>query len=120
MSDEIFWGPWVEHDQRGCPVSIGTHIQAQTDGFMGLRLREGVIGKRDIESPCWLMTDRLGDWRIVLRYRVRRNPSTAAAVEALKAMAMNPERVREGAINEVTLHRAGSVRSNPRFVENER
>lgn len=65
------WGPWIEHDGRGCPMPIGTFSQA--------KCRDGSVheGKTSIwdyrEVNAWLWhgdaPKGLGD---VMEYRIRK------------------------------------------------
>lgn len=65
------WGPWIEHDGKGCPMPLGTHSQAKCrDGSH----HEGRIGLGDYEPlNAWLWADDApkgpGD---VMRYRIRK------------------------------------------------
>ena len=73
MTEE--WGPWIEHDGKGCPVlgQYGEYYWNDGDSF------EGVIGKGGISrlgNPVASYTGG-GSWEWkrgfrVVRYRVRR------------------------------------------------
>jgi hypothetical protein len=89
------WGPWVEHDGKGCPVS-GMYVEAEWQGFVGagLQIWRGVV------TPYWeppfdwrnhLQLDENGDLiGRVLRYRVRIPPALIAIRQMVEDL---PERV---------------------------
>ena len=35
MSDDVEWGPWVEHDGQGCPLPEGTVIEGRYELNVG-------------------------------------------------------------------------------------
>lgn len=75
MTDE--WGPWVEHDGKGCPVPLGTFVRGQDR--TGL-VEDWVVGRWGDHSEPWPEDDNLWIWmqgaqrssREVVRYQVRR------------------------------------------------
>ena len=71
MSDE--WGPWIEHDGKGCPVPNGTIIHA-IDMGRGGDLGEHVVAvvAADLPESSWTMADEFGRYRKCIRYRVRK------------------------------------------------
>lgn len=96
MSDEADWGPWVEHDGRGCPV-VGSFVEAvfimnqHGDLWVGSNWAAGG------ESWSWAV-HRLpvSQWQRIVRYRVRRPKALRdliALVETLPAPAPQPDRV---------------------------
>lgn len=73
MSEE--WGPWQEHDGKGCPVALGQHYQAEYDdgdmeegvhGFYGTLLSGA--GWRP-ENGSWLWHE---DYQPIIRLRIRK------------------------------------------------
>lgn len=68
MSEE--WGPWIEHDGRGCPCH-GKRVQAEFD--VGTpRVIEGVVHcVKNNGQWDWELADRYGLSRII-RYRIRK------------------------------------------------
>ena len=75
MSEE--WGPWIEHDGRGCPLPVGTYIKDEWEGPPGrFNSSEGPISYRELEAFDWsnfgkksLHGMRCGR---VIRYRIRK------------------------------------------------
>lgn len=95
MSDNEDWGPWVDHDGRGCPLPVGARCW--------IKQENGVEGEIRVELPndlgdafCWsTLPDK---WRhcAIIRYRVRRPKALRdliELVETLPAPAPQPERV---------------------------
>ena len=80
MADE--WGPWVEHDGRGCPPSLVGHlvgVQFLTPGG-GSREHVGRVSQVDVDrGGAWdwsLFGMPAGPpgfvWGKVIRYRIRK------------------------------------------------
>lgn len=104
MSDQEEWGPWVEHDQSGCPVVDGTcviiGIECPDESYETGPL---VIGL-DYLSENWTKNDLLS--RILFngrfgikRYRIRK-PRALTELKALvadlpDATPAQPARIRE-------------------------
>lgn len=89
MAEE--WGPWIEHDGKGCPV-VGLFVQAQIGS--GLQV-EGVPSAQCAApsegcASAWIWETIPGDeaWLRVQCCRVRR----PAALRRLIDMAENPSR----------------------------
>jgi hypothetical protein len=68
MMDEE-WGPWIEHDGKGCPLPRGTFVQSeQRDGLIEthkalcLRFVDGA-------PTCW---EWLGLPDDIIRFRIRK------------------------------------------------
>lgn len=62
------WGPWIEHDGKGCPC-LGQYVHAVHDTgyeFMGIA---GSQGSRRARSWVWPSVPR---FTRVLRYRIRK------------------------------------------------
>lgn len=90
MADE--WGPWIEHDGRGCPVPDGTVVEVMVEGNPGdfFGPVEFAATKEGLSWYwTWWMVIVDGEWvaRIV-RYRLRR-PN---ALRRLIDIAADPER----------------------------
>lgn len=107
MTDDVAWGPWVEHDGKGCPIAVmGRLIQAELllacgderGGRRGdVRIDEGIIELQFFHNPMWrwenygeLFVFTTGPYKgrefraaKVLRYRIRKDRS----VELMKAKA---------------------------------
>lgn len=62
MSD---WGPWIEHDGKGCPVSIGYVVQARWLATnSGNRYQKGDTGLTRIVQVTDAVVQHLAwDWR---------------------------------------------------------
>jgi len=88
LSDEPEWGPWIEHDGRGCQVE-GQYVDLET--FGGVRW-EGIAGS-ECRAAGYSPNDPIGSawiWPFlpppgkVDRYRVRR-PRGLTILEGLLA-----------------------------------
>ena len=82
MADE--WGPWIEHDGRGCPLPDGVVVELVTaDGERAA----GIILKGEPGVNVWDWAEcrayRRWEWRL-LRYRIRK-PRGVIVLEALLA-----------------------------------
>ena len=65
------WGPWIEHDGKGCPVPVGTYCGVI--GCLGSRDEAYVTHPKPGEFTQWdrLPCEELGyEW--VSRYRIRK------------------------------------------------
>lgn len=72
MSEE--WGPWIEHDGKGCPVPFGTFLHVVTIGGkeqIGPLREEGASGVTYFE---WQEVIRYQgrDDNCIIRYRIRK------------------------------------------------
>ena len=76
MSDE--WGPWIEHDGRGCPLPDGTVAQAFFEENPGCVEGPflGVVGSGGKQSWDWSLWQTVApDGYLisrVIRYRIRK------------------------------------------------
>jgi hypothetical protein len=72
MSDD--WGPWVEHDGKGCPCR-GKYAQLVLTDILAPRrfetLVESVVWGDLGEHSAWLW-ENAADVQVVVRYRIRR------------------------------------------------
>lgn len=86
MAEE--WGPWVEHDGKGCPVPQGTWVQGRDRAgrVETWRALTVVIGCGAINAWAW--TGRIAVPGDVMRYRVRRPD----ALRRLVDLAADPDR----------------------------
>lgn len=111
MSEDADWGPWVEHDGRGCPV-VGLFVERVlssggerfADGPGSERVLVGVVRPKAGHISAWDWSNflkmsangtRCGK---IIRYRVRRPKALRdliALVETLPAPTSQPERVPE-------------------------
>jgi hypothetical protein len=87
VSEQDEWGPWIEHDGRGCPCE-GMYTQdAVADGSV----IEGLVG--NVTNPpkgCYSLWvwDSIPSHRFhrrVIRYRVRKPRGMAVLEQALQA-----------------------------------
>lgn len=106
MPDE--YGPWIEHDGLGCPLSSGTQVKIQHEDAHGYQTIYSATIIRDLDHPDWDHRNfrRVMNWRgltglagRVLAYSIRKprgllilqeiaaNPSAAPIEER------RPERV---------------------------
>ena len=85
MRDE--WGPWIEHDGTGCPVSKGTWVEGEFDATSCVGT---LIGPVSGDSPCWLWVRTASGFPVcfvprhdaIVRYRVRK-PRSLTILEGL-------------------------------------
>lgn len=87
MTDEAEWGPWIEHDGKGCPC-VGAFVHVVHEGFAGWfmqgQLIAGSQGGFSWDWRYWLkvppghnsMATR------VIRYRIRK-PRGMTILESL-------------------------------------
>lgn len=92
MSDE--WGPWIEHDGKGCPcVGKFVHVVFDRPGISpdGTITSEefGIAGQHGGESWLWLPV-----YTRVIRYRIRKPRGLTILEELLQSL---PAPEREGA-----------------------
>lgn len=84
MPNEDQWGPWIEHDGKGCPVPNGILAEitevAIADGadFKKGDKRQGVVVVRPTLSWDW----DLAITCIITRYRIRK-PRGMTVLEAI-------------------------------------
>ncbi|WP_395543257.1 hypothetical protein [Neotabrizicola sp. sgz301269] len=91
MSDEIEWGPWIEHDGKGCQLADGEFVhgvEADGEEWMDfIKKRENAPGEVDV----WDWEDCAGNfgWHLrLIRYRIRKPRSTA--MDRLAEIVANP------------------------------
>lgn len=71
------WGPWIDHDGKGCPIPRGTMFQAETED-RGVLAAEICKGGR---SWNWAFRNQFDP---VIRYRVRKPRGMTVLEEALR------------------------------------
>lgn len=74
MSEE--WGPWIEHDGKGCPVKSGTIVMAECEGPIGIFRIVEAQALANGEGWDWslfgaIMLDGTLNSRVI-RYRIRK------------------------------------------------
>ncbi len=78
MADE--WGPWIEHDGKGCPC-IGHFVRALHCTTYGhLSVTEGIAGASGGHSWDW---ENCGAYTMILRYQIRRPKGVAVLLDCL-------------------------------------
>ena len=95
------WGPWIEHDGKGCPCK-GMYAQWFWDngtpraGFAGIntvcRHTGVVLGPSRGNVPnawCWSSNPS----RRVVRYRIRKPRALVEMIQRVEALPSQPERV---------------------------
>lgn len=76
MSEE--WGPWIEHDGKGCPVIKGETVETVFSQPFGEEVGQGVAGSGGGGSWAWRKIRYVGivcydeSSAPIIRYRVRR------------------------------------------------
>lgn len=91
MSEE--WGPWIEHDGRGCPCE-GAFVESETaDGEVLRHTAMGHFGGIGNPVNCWdwkeCYTRGVPHWRL-LRYRIRK-PRGLSILEEIARGVKQPE-----------------------------
>lgn len=95
MSDNDEWGPWIEHDGRGCPLQRGTLGEAElrTGRIVAFRASCGstrggpyVPAPDNAYTSAWVWGGKPDRWKDeeVIRYRIRK-PRGAVILESLLA-----------------------------------
>lgn len=88
MSDEQ-WGPWIEHDGKGCPC-VGMWVQCEVESRVTLlNVDATVLGDRLLEyRPLVGGLHRSWHWKpgfnAILRYRIRK-PKGLTMLESILA-----------------------------------
>ncbi len=85
MSDE--WGPWIEHDGRGCPVQLGQHVEVEGHhvAWGNIMRRDGVVTPHELGHYCWIQRHpKHGP--CVIRYRIRRPRALQKLVELVETL----------------------------------
>lgn len=78
--NEEGWGPWIDHDGKGCPVPLGTIVKViHEDGISSEGPAEG--------SLCWVWgeipsEDDTGWYVPIIKYRVKK-PKGLIILESL-------------------------------------
>lgn len=100
MNDREEWGPWIDHDGKGCPVPRGVLVRVVTEGqfgrFYGPTLYANTAGR----SWDW---NNWGEWsddglifRRVVRYQVKRPRALQQLREMIETLP-SPSRQKEDA-----------------------
>ncbi len=94
MQDEE-WGPWIEHDGKGCPC-FGQYIQIELSGepvtvppyyrMLAPRIAEGVVPHGSIVG-AWSAVG----WPLVIRYRIRKPRALLDMIERARELDDAPE-----------------------------
>lgn len=70
------WGPWIDHDGKGCPLPVGTVVEGRFEWKVGHFVHEIYVLTDKTPSWDWRNWGRpYGDGRLVMalrRYRVRK------------------------------------------------
>ncbi len=95
MTQKDEWGPWIEHDGKGCPV-VGQYVQDVCrfrDGHIWET--EGVVSSQDAEGWDWSLPSEcgfFGELGRVIRYRIRK-PRGLTILEDIAQGVREPEGV---------------------------
>lgn len=97
MTDEE-WGPWVEHDGKGCPV-VGCYVGCEVDRDIIVAMCDAkVTGPRSFEAIVRSDKGRSWWWSSgfvrILRYRVRK-PKGIKVLEGLIQNLPVPTKIEE-------------------------
>lgn len=91
MAEE--WGPWIEHDGRGCPLPSGTVVQVVFEEAPGDYTRPlvGVVQANGGYSWDWrlwgkLAPDGTGIVSRIIRYRVRKPRALAQLRDMVESL----------------------------------
>lgn len=104
MSEE--WGPWIEHDGKGCPLPVG--IMCEAEGECGARTFRQVsfirhdTKRRPTKPDCYnpwfwdtLSTDDRFWNAVVVRYRTRKAKGLVVCEDILADVEATPSREEE-------------------------
>ena len=82
MSDDTEWGPWIEHDGRGCPVAKGTFVKTlQEDG----ESYEAPASGETFTRWTWSFCDMFGEPGLkIIRYRIRRPKALQQLIQMIE------------------------------------
>jgi len=71
MSED--WGPWIEHDGKGCPCRIGETVQIEghTGAWGRIVVSTGVITSAGHSHRSWIRRHSKHGQQII-RYRIRK------------------------------------------------
>ncbi|WP_141246560.1 hypothetical protein [Actibacterium ureilyticum] len=65
-----FWGPWVLHDGRGCPVPAGTIVEVVSEDRFGFAMRTiSTVTGGSYSSWNW---DHFPELKRIIRYREKK------------------------------------------------
>lgn len=75
------WGPWIEHDGKGCPLALGVHfaIVFRLSGYM-----EGWVNEVVQRHPGWIASEYPAD--PVIRYRIRRPKALIEMIDMVEIL----------------------------------
>ncbi len=83
MRSDTEWGPWIEHDCKGCPVPIG--VQVEVEYPSGNRY----ISDND-DGPWWRgggyrrWRGQRAHWAPIIRYRIRKPRALLDLIELVE------------------------------------
>ena len=72
MTSKDEWGPWIEHDGRGCPLQVGTIFQGETRVMIHSPEMLTEIGKKVWDEVEEIASERGLNGYGILRYRIRK------------------------------------------------
>lgn len=94
MTDDL-WGPWIEHDGKGCPVPVGTRVFVRLRegheyaSIAGCSSNELVVKPHGCENKKGLSRwIAIGSPVDIVRYRIRK----PRGMTVLQEIVANPER----------------------------
>ncbi len=93
MSDE--WGPWIEHDGKGCPFAAGVVVEAVGEWEIGRFVRQ--VYRVAKETPSWDWRNwgrRHADGRKIMalrRYRIRKPRALLDLIERVRELDDAPQ-----------------------------
>ena len=65
-----FWGPWVLHDGKGCPVPVGTIVEVVSEDRFGFAMRSiSTVSGGSYSSWNWEHYPKL---KRIIRYREKK------------------------------------------------
>jgi len=95
MSDE--WGPWIEHDGKGCPLPVGTLVHRVFAKGIGYG---GVVPPGSTEHISRVHPGEFGSWDHsighvqVIRYRLHRPTALREMIDRAESLpVVAPKRV---------------------------
>ncbi|WP_133065807.1 hypothetical protein [Mameliella alba] len=84
------WGPWIEHDGKGCPCA-GAYVQAKFSNGIALEGVVSGVGNQDHGQWDWQWAEKRCMARII-RYRIRK-PRGLTILEEIARGVKEPQEV---------------------------
>lgn len=74
------WGPWIEHDGKGCPVDAGFVVLVDTDPYHMIGIGRYYEFKISNANKDWV------GWTLPIRYRIRKPRALLDMIERAREL----------------------------------